>query len=83
MVSTILRISMLGMRGARVLLPFGLLTYLDGDLSPRAVALVMEWAMLHEDELAWLLAVGSRDEATTYDRAFELTNLKWHANSHP
>ena len=28
-----------------------LLAYLYGDLSPRAVALVTEWAMLHEDEL--------------------------------
>jgi len=34
------------------------LSYLYGDLSPRAVALVMEWAMLHEDELTacWQLA---------------------------
>jgi len=34
------------------------LSYLYGDLSPRAVALVMEWAMLHEDELiaCWRLA---------------------------
>jgi|GEM_PF-189755 len=34
------------------------LSYLYGDLSPRAVALVMEWAMLHEDELiaCWQLA---------------------------
>jgi hypothetical protein len=29
-----------------------------GDLSPRAVALVIEWAVLHADELSdsWILA---------------------------
>ena len=34
------------------------LAYMRGDLSPRAVALVIEWAVLHAEELSdsWILA---------------------------
>ncbi|GAB4183555.1 MAG: hypothetical protein Fur0032_24520 [Terrimicrobiaceae bacterium] len=34
------------------------LAYMHGDLSPRAVGLVIEWALRHQEELAncWTLA---------------------------
>lgn len=44
--------------GNEATVAFSPLAVLDGSLPPRALALVMEWASLHRDELAadWFLA---------------------------
>jgi hypothetical protein len=48
---TIRRISMSGMRSRELLLRLSLLQSLRGNLSPRALGLVTEWATLHRAEL--------------------------------